>query len=154
MSARSLWMQELQKQSRERASLANDTSYFNDHSHSTDEHHIRTFNNDSYSGSSSYKTYDHTNAEHVVEKHPIPSTETHIVDKAVIVDKPMIEITEKKSEPSPSLKHLIQDEEDDEDDWLKDENINTSIPIWEEEEVSFSDLDDDEDLLPLKPKHK
>uniref|UniRef100_A0A7N0ZQ63 BSD domain-containing protein n=1 Tax=Kalanchoe fedtschenkoi TaxID=63787 RepID=A0A7N0ZQ63_KALFE len=152
MAARSLWMKELQKQTQERAWLARDTSHSEEHSHSSYDHHVPPSYNDSHSGSLPYKTYEHMITDHVVEKHPIPSTETHFIDKIITVDKPMIESSDENSQPGPSVKQLIEDEEEDDDDWLKDENINTSIPIWEEEEVSFSDLEEDEDLLPLKPK--
>uniref|UniRef100_A0A7N0UM75 BSD domain-containing protein n=1 Tax=Kalanchoe fedtschenkoi TaxID=63787 RepID=A0A7N0UM75_KALFE len=152
MAARSLWMKELQKQTQERAWITRDTSHSREHSHSAYDHHVTTSYYDSHSSSLPYRTCEHTSTECVVEKHPIPITETQFVDKIIIVDKTMIESSDKNSQPGLSVKLLIEDEEDDEDDWLKDENINTSIPIWEEEEVSFSDLEEDEDLLPLKPK--
>lgn len=74
------------------------------------------------------------------EKHPIQSSIIHVVDKSVINEG-----------PSSQTKYE-DDGEDDGDDWLKEENTemgglggSTALPIENEEDVSFSDLEEDID---------
>lgn len=73
-----------------------------------------------------------TNTETV--KHPIHSDEIPIVDKSVIQEEP----------------HDTAKAEDDTDDWLKEESSEivssrVTIPIGNDEDVSFSDFEDDDD---------
>ncbi|XP_076933084.1 uncharacterized protein LOC143598863 [Bidens hawaiensis] len=72
------------------------------------------------------------------EKDSVPTEEIQIVDKSVI-----------QEEPSRSITNAVEDK--DEDDWLKEdgsENVNvgaTAVHVENDEDVSFSDLEDDED---------
>ncbi|KAF8404851.1 hypothetical protein HHK36_009741 [Tetracentron sinense] len=83
------------------------------------------------------------------EKHPIVSTEMQIVDKSVVEEGPVIQA--KNSLSSGSSNVLDQNYEEDGDDWLEEENTEiggytgTTIPLGNEEDVSFSDLEDDDD---------
>ncbi|XP_071730920.1 uncharacterized protein [Rutidosis leptorrhynchoides] len=84
------------------------------------------------------------------EKHPIPTEEeVRIVDKSVIQEEPRKEETKTEDETDK-----------DEDDWLKEDNsenvtgtttTTNTIPIENDEDVSFSDLEDDDgDAPPTK----
>ncbi|KAI3760975.1 hypothetical protein L1987_51379 [Smallanthus sonchifolius] len=85
------------------------------------------------------------------EKQPDPTEEIQIVDKSVIQEEPRNETrSENQKLPSKTISNVVEDK--DEDDWLKEdssENVNitgtTAIPIENDEDVSFSDLEDDDD---------
>ncbi|GMY11939.1 BSD domain containing protein [Fagus crenata] len=80
-----------------------------------------------------------------MEKHPVQSTELQIVDKPVVEEGP---VNQTKNQPSRVLDEKF---EDDGDDWLKEESSEmvsvsgTSFPMGNDEDVSFSDLEDDDD---------
>lgn len=90
------------------------------------------------------------------EKHSIITTEIKIVDKSVIKEEMPIQGTS-SSTSSDTSKIPIQRFEDDGDDWLEDEGTEmdgsnvTHIPIGDEEDVSFSDLEDDDDKATPAP---
>ncbi|XP_073041137.1 uncharacterized protein [Primulina eburnea] len=83
-------------------------------------------------------------------KHPIESKDIQIVDKSVIKENDTSQVTN-QSIKSGFLNVLGEKDEDDADDWLKEESseiVPTSgvtIPIGNEEDVSFSDLEEDDD---------
>ena len=85
------------------------------------------------------------------EKHPVQSTEMQVVDKSVIEEGPMKE-TKHQYSTSGSSGISIEKFEDDGDDWLKEENSEvvgtsaTTDPLGNDEDVSFSDLEDDHDV--------
>ncbi|XP_062101650.1 uncharacterized protein LOC133807374 [Humulus lupulus] len=86
------------------------------------------------------------------EKHPVQSNEIKVIDKAVIEEGPANSSKYQGSTSGFSSKVLDDKFEDDGDDWLKDEDNSeivgvsgTSIPIGNDEDVSFSDLEDDDD---------
>lgn len=89
------------------------------------------------------------------EKHPVQSSEIQIIDKPVIEEGPVKE-TKYTLPPSNSSSKVLDDKyEDDADDWLKEESEmdgdgvgGTSIPIENDEDVSFSDLEDDDGEVP------
>ncbi|MQL73116.1 hypothetical protein Taro_005478 [Colocasia esculenta] len=90
------------------------------------------------------------------EKHPVVSTEIKIVDKSVIEEDVPIQTKDIQSDAS---KITIEKYEDNADDWLEEENIEiggstmTSVPIGNDEDVSFSDLEeDDEEKVPVVSK--
>ncbi|CAI0405507.1 unnamed protein product [Linum tenue] len=100
------------------------------------------------------------------EKHPVQSTEVEIVDKAV-VEEEIVPLQKNKQQLNPSApssySHAANDKfEDDGDDWLKDESSEmvggggasgTMKHIEDDEDVSFSDLeDDDEGEVPITYK--
>lgn len=93
------------------------------------------------------------------EKHPVQSTEIKIVDKAVVEEGPAN--PSKYQEPVSGSSSEVLDEkfEDDGDDWLKEDSSEmlgvsgTSIPIANDEDVTFSDLEeDDEEVVPISHK--
>ncbi|XVF15400.1 hypothetical protein REPUB_Repub09cG0149600 [Reevesia pubescens] len=87
------------------------------------------------------------------EKHPVKSTEIQVVDKSVIEEEPIKETKHQHSASGSSGVSIEKFEEDgDGDDWLKEETsevvgtIATTIPLGNDEDVSFSDLEDDDDV--------
>ncbi|KZV29897.1 hypothetical protein F511_17321 [Dorcoceras hygrometricum] len=89
-------------------------------------------------------------ADSETAKHPIESNEIHIVDKSVKKETDTSQAAEQaiKSDFSNVLEEI---DEDDADDWLKEESSEivpasrVTIPIENEEDVSFSDLEEDDD---------
>ncbi|GAB4849114.1 hypothetical protein Ancab_003922 [Ancistrocladus abbreviatus] len=84
-----------------------------------------------------------------MDKHPVISTEIPIIDKAV-VEEVSVRKTSNEMPTSSSSKDLeVANYEDDGDDWLKEETpemgvSGTTIPLGNDEDVSFSDLEDDD----------
>lgn len=83
------------------------------------------------------------------DKHPISSTEAEIVDKSVIQEE-LVMKTEAKSLPTEKSNPYPAEDDDEKevDDWLQDVDSvpsKTGNPTGagEEEDVSFSDLEDD-----------
>ncbi|KAJ6847676.1 uncharacterized protein M6B38_276140 [Iris pallida] len=82
------------------------------------------------------------------EKHTLHITDVEIVDKSVINEGPAVQSGNKWKAPIEMYK-----DDDDEDDWLQDDDasgdtgisISTIVPLGNEEEVSFSDLEEDDD---------
>ncbi|MCD9639175.1 hypothetical protein HAX54_023551 [Datura stramonium] len=98
----------------------------------------------------------HTTSDTETEKHSIENTEIQFIDKAVIEEDPPCKIIEKEVVAGPSFKPPMFDYDEHEDDWLKDNSElegYTGSAIVNEEDVSFSDLEDDTDYtMPIKPK--
>ncbi|XP_020080861.1 uncharacterized protein LOC109704526 [Ananas comosus] len=86
------------------------------------------------------------------EKHPILTMEKQVIDKSVIEEE-LLKQHPSRDKIQPSEVSIEKfDDEDDADDWLKEEDeeetgvpVNTSLPIGNEEDVSFSDLEEDDD---------
>lgn len=83
------------------------------------------------------------------DKHPISSTEAEIVDKSVIQEE-LVMKTEAKSLPTEESNPDPADDDDEKevDDWLQDvdsvpSKTGNPTAVGEEEDVSFSDLEDD-----------
>ncbi|CAI0430550.1 unnamed protein product [Linum tenue] len=110
--------------------------------------------------------YSDVGGEAEKEKHPVQSIEIEIVDKAVVVEEETVLPQNNKQQPNPSTSSpsptAVNDKyEDDGDDWLKDESSEmvaggasgTVKHIEDDEDVSFSDLeDDDEGEVPVTYK--
>ncbi|KAJ6732688.1 BSD DOMAIN-CONTAINING PROTEIN [Salix koriyanagi] len=102
------------------------------------------------------KTPDHeavpsnVSAESETEKHPVESTQMQIIDKYIIEEE---KVNQTKHQHSPSSSSRILDEkfEDDGDDWLKDDSSEmigasvASMSLGNDEDVSFSDLEEDDE---------
>ncbi|KAF2295614.1 hypothetical protein GH714_033307 [Hevea brasiliensis] len=95
--------------------------------------------------------------EQETEKHPVLSTEMQIIDKAV-VEEESVDQAKHRHLSSSSSKVLDEKFEDDADDWLKDESsemVGTSgstMHIGNDEDVSFSDLEEDDGDVPTSYK--
>ena len=86
------------------------------------------------------------------EKYQIETSETQFIDKSVIVEKPIIKDEDKNSTIESSSKFLVQNYDDESDnDWLE-EDSGTILPLGYDEDISFSDLEDDDMVLPAKFK--
>uniref|UniRef100_A0A1J3JJF8 BSD domain-containing protein n=1 Tax=Noccaea caerulescens TaxID=107243 RepID=A0A1J3JJF8_NOCCA len=96
-------------------------------------------------------------SEFVTEKHPIESKEIQVVDKPVIEERPAPAHHDKpgQSPVAGSSPRVIDVQvDDDADDWLKDEDtagpVNSTGAakhvVDEDEDVSFSDLEEDDDV--------
>lgn len=156
-----MWMQELQKQTKPETDwFGRSTSYMKDSTNVLQEHLVPTSSNYAPSDVLSTRTYASELStstmitDYETEKHPIESTEIHFVDKSVIAEKP---VTMDKNLPvGPSSKIQIPNYEDDEDDWPEEDSDfggynNTAICVGNEDDISFSDLEDD-GCVPIKPK--
>ncbi|KAJ4910554.1 BSD domain-containing protein [Raphanus sativus] len=97
------------------------------------------------------------------EKHPIESKEIQVVDKPVIEEKPAPAPQDKPvtgSSPRVIDVQVDDDDDDDVDDWLKDEDnagtvsstVATKHVVDEDEDVTFSDLEEDDDDVPVNYK--
>ncbi|XAR57693.1 hypothetical protein NMG60_11025936 [Bertholletia excelsa] len=91
------------------------------------------------------------------EKHAVQSTEIPIIDKSVVEEGPATSVKD-QSFPSAFSEMLDGNYEDDADDWLKEDSTGidvtggSSIPIEHEEDVSFSDLEEDVEDVPTSYK--
>ncbi|KAI4383715.1 hypothetical protein MLD38_009521 [Melastoma candidum] len=87
-----------------------------------------------------------------IEKHPVQISEVHVSEKPVDGEK-QIDVDQVKYQLANSSSPIMEDKyEDDGDDWLKEDDTSeiaavkgtTTINIENDEDVSFSDLEDDE----------
>lgn len=86
------------------------------------------------------------------EKHPVSVNEVQIIDKSVIQEENVVQNKKQNLQSISSSNVLGETDEDDADDWLKEETSETVsssdkiIPIDNDEDVSFSDLEDEGDV--------
>lgn len=90
------------------------------------------------------------------DKHPIKNVEIQVVDNPIIEEMPLqTGVEHSHSGPSKVFDDI---DVDDADDWLKEETLEidgdsgTNIPIGNDEDVSFSDLEDDDQEMPAYHK--
>ncbi|KAA8537869.1 hypothetical protein F0562_027551 [Nyssa sinensis] len=164
VGARAMWMQELQKRTKPEADwFGRSTSYLKESDNSLQDDYGADSFDYTPSGNMSSRAFpfEHENypvtTEFETEKHPVVSTEIQVIDKSVIEEEP-VKKTEEDFVAGPSYNVPVQNYEDDEDDWLKDNSeldgyTATAIFVGNEEDVSFSDLEDDDDcIVPIKSK--
>lgn len=95
--------------------------------------------------------------EFVTEKHLLQNIEIQVVDKSVIEEGPMDQIKYENS-VTGSSRALEEKFEDDGDDWLKEDSLEAvgmggvSVPVMNEEDVSFSDFEEDDGDAPTTYK--
>ena len=85
------------------------------------------------------------------DKHPIPTTDAEVIDKSVIQEELVVKTEVKSLLTEKSNPYPAEDDDDDEkevDDWLQDmdhvsSKTGKTTSAGEEEDVSFSDLEDD-----------
>ncbi|OIW10901.1 hypothetical protein TanjilG_27850 [Lupinus angustifolius] len=95
-----------------------------------------------------------------MKKHPVQCTGTHIIDTSVVKAAPVNPTVEQSSSGSANrfLDGSHETYEDDADDWLKEDTSEmvgsggTSVPICNDEDVSFSDLEEDDNDVPAVHK--
>lgn len=103
--------------------------------------------------------HESTPAVAETDKHPVESTEMQVVDKSVVKEEP-IETDKKKKLSSFDSSHEVVEVrfEDHDDDWLKEENSEmagvggSTMNLGDDEDVTFSDLEDDDDDIPTNYK--
>lgn len=157
-----MWMQELQKKTKlEPDWYGRSTSYSKESTSSHQEDY--TSSSTSHSENMPFRTFAFETVSYPLrtdfetDKHTVVNNESQIIDKSVIQEK--AEVRTKDFLPGPTSKLCLQDCEDDEDDdWLKEEILEldahsrTVIPVGHEEDVSFSDLEDDDCIIPILSK--
>ncbi|GMI95646.1 hypothetical protein like AT1G10720 [Hibiscus trionum] len=94
-----------------------------------------------------------------IEKHPIESIQMPFVDKSVIVEKTRISTEDKEYQVGRSSKTSVPNFEDDEINWPEDDDSEfggysgAEFCVENEEDISFSDLEDvDDNSAPTKSK--
>jgi hypothetical protein len=92
--------------------------------------------------------------ESETEKHPVESTQMQIIDKSVVEEGKVDQTKHQHSSSSSSSGILEEKFDDDGDDWLKDDSSEmigasgASMPLGNDEDVSFSDLEEDDEDEP------
>ncbi|KAM5565908.1 hypothetical protein ABKV19_019757 [Rosa sericea] len=172
MEARAMWMQELQCQTPTSISKMSEHEWFG-RSTSRLKYSSNAIHEDyeDYSSVSSHtphyedtlhKTYPFESTmpstADETEKHPVESNEMPFIDKSVIEEKPFIRTEDKNVTVGPSSEILVNSyDDDDNDDWPEDDGelygcSGTAIALINEEDISFSDLEDDDFQAPSKLK--
>lgn len=163
VQARAMWMQELQKRSKDTSYwLGLSTSHPKENAdYSPRENFVMHSYEDTHFGSGPDHKFTNEQsmhqmiAHHGIEKHSF--NEVEFVDKSVIKEDPSPKLEEKEMIVASNREIPVQEDYDDEDDWLNDDSdlvgySCTSI-IENEEDISFSDLEDDLDYTtPIKYK--
>lgn len=152
VEARALWLQVLQNSTKpDPDRFGRSTSYAKETVGSAEEQ--ITLSSNGVSETTPMRTYasepvkSTPTADIVTEKHPVTSTEMRIIDKSVVEEGPIIQTTNKDS-LSGASKSNDQKYEEECDDWLEEDNTElggATIPLGNEDDVSFSDLEDDDD---------
>ncbi|KAJ4844414.1 hypothetical protein Tsubulata_024943 [Turnera subulata] len=152
MEARSMWMQELHKQTKPESDWCGRSLHVTDANISSEDFDSpRTFH---------FEETPSTTIDYETESHAV-AAEMQFIDKAVIEEKPVVKAEDKDSVIGPSSRIAIlnyEDDDDDDDDWPDEEDSDlggykTIIPMGNEEDISFSDLEDDTcDILQIKSK--
>ncbi|KEH35835.1 putative BSD domain-containing protein [Medicago truncatula] len=154
MVARSMWMQELQKQTKPEFEIFGRSDLY---SRDNAQHHDSTpsLSDDTYSDDMPHRTYGYRTtslsmmADNESEKYTIESSGSHLSDKSVIEENPSNKTENKDLKSGRASQIMIQDYDDDDDDWPDDDSdlggySGTPLPIVNEEDISFSDLEDDD----------
>ncbi|KAJ6399880.1 hypothetical protein OIU84_015521 [Salix udensis] len=110
------------------------------------------------------ETFDNEAAPSIVsvesetKKHPVESTQMQIIDKSVVEER-KVDQTKHQHSPSSSSSGVLEEKfDDDGDDWLKDDSSEMigvsgpSMPLGNDEDVSFSDLEEDDGDEPASVK--
>ncbi|XP_061372025.1 uncharacterized protein LOC133314555 [Gastrolobium bilobum] len=155
MAARAMWMQELQKQMKpEFEFCGRNTLYSRDNAQHDD--FAPSLSHDTYPDDMPHRTYGYettslsTMADYETEKHAVESSETHFTDKSVIEENPITKTENKDLRCGRSSQIIIQDYgDDDDDDWPEEDSDlggydGTTLPVVNGEDISFSDLEDDD----------
>ncbi|KAK4416354.1 hypothetical protein Salat_2460900 [Sesamum alatum] len=88
-----------------------------------------------------------------IVKHSVERNEVEIVDKPVIEENDAGQVKDPHSKSGTTIVYEKKDE-DDADDWLKEETsdiggaVGNIIPVENEDDVSFSDLEEDDGDIP------
>lgn len=154
MAARAMWMQELQKQTKP------EFEYFGRRTHSSQDNaqnddFTPSLLDDTYSDDMPHRTYGYRTttlsvmADNKSEKYTVESFGSHFSDKSVIEENPIIKTENKDLKSGRPSQIIIDYGEDGDDDWPEDDSDlggygGITLPIVNEEDISFSDLEDDD----------
>lgn len=147
MEARALLTQDLQNRSKAQDS-GRVTSFTKESNNLLKEDHYSS--SDVPSENMQLKTFA-CDTDIETEKHPVVSTEMQIVDKSVVEEEPVHKNKDLAVGGSSRFSDQKYEDDGDGDDWPDDESTDmmgftgTSVPLGNEEDVSFSDLEDDDD---------
>ena len=152
MEARTIWMQELHKQIKPEFEFPGRSTAYSRGTAQRDDS-ASSLLDDAYSDDVTHRTcgYETTYlsilTDNETEKHTVENSETHFIDKSVIAENPIIKAENKDLKCGRSSQIIIQDYDDDDDvDWPEEDSDlgETTLPIVNEEDISFSDLEDDD----------
>ncbi|KNA09440.1 hypothetical protein SOVF_153460 [Spinacia oleracea] len=162
VEARAKWMQEQQKRTKKDSEWYHAGLYsrlsadFDDDCtpRSVQNEHSETFS--SWTFASEPATSSTVDSD--VEKHV--SNELQFMDKSIINEKQLEETDDKNilagpMSKRPVLRFIINDDDDDSDEWPEEDCLGMSgrfIPVGISDEVSFSDLEDDDCCIPVISK--
>ncbi|XVF39779.1 hypothetical protein PTKIN_Ptkin01aG0060000 [Pterospermum kingtungense] len=150
--ARALWMKELQKQTKPETDwYGRSTSHLGDSSTIMEKDLIPSLSSCFTFETMSPRTYASEPAssittDHETDKHPVESSKMPFIDKSVIEETPTFNTEDKNHS-----KILIPTFEDDEIDWPEDDDSQfggysgPTVCVKNEEDISFSDLEDVDD---------
>ncbi|KAG5034029.1 hypothetical protein AAZX31_04G046200 [Glycine max] len=153
MAARAMWMQELHKQTKPEFEIfGRSASYSRDKA----QHDDFTPNllDDAYSDDTPNQTYGYRTtslsmmSDCETDKHMVESSGMHFTDKSVIEENSIIKTENKDLKCGRPSQIIIQDYDDD-DEWPEEDSDiggygGTTHPMVNEDDISFSDLEDDD----------
>ncbi|KAF6136881.1 hypothetical protein GIB67_018920 [Kingdonia uniflora] len=153
VEARAMLMQDLQNRMKPEPERSGSGTFF---PNSLQEEHLSSPSN-SLTNTTPLETFSFEpiisseTSDFETEKHAVVSTEIQIVDKSVVEEESISTDNNRDVPIGSSFKAFDQKYEEDGDEWLEDENsetdgfTGTTVPIENEEDVSFSDLEDNDD---------
>ncbi|GMH13645.1 hypothetical protein Nepgr_015486 [Nepenthes gracilis] len=163
VEARVKWMQELQKQTKIESSWHRGTpKYCKESDNLLHEDVISASPRTEHSEDMPQWTYtsepaSSTAIDSLSERHLALSTEMRFFDNSDVIEKQAIKTVDKSMPAGPSSPRLLVQNfgDDDDDDWPEDDLSGhrksiAAIDFGIDEDVSFSDLEDDDHILPIK----
>ncbi|KAK7351574.1 hypothetical protein VNO77_11129 [Canavalia gladiata] len=151
--ARAMWMQELQKQTKPEFKIFGRCAPYSSDNRQHDDF-TPDLLDDACSDDLSNRTYGYKTtslskmADDETEKHMIETSGTHFIDKSVIAENSIIKAESKDLKSSRPSQFIIQDYDDDDYEWPEDGSdlggYGGTHPMVNEEDISFSDLEDDD----------
>ncbi|KAI4388651.1 hypothetical protein MLD38_000962 [Melastoma candidum] len=159
MEARALWMQELYKQTKMESDWLSRSIYHMKIDSDALGEDFPSSPSYTLSGGLPFKSFDFETVKSSMsrcsdsERCLSLSSEMQITSESAVEENSAVDTKDSDPPPVSLLKIQIQKSEDEEDDvWPEDEDSDLVgynlgiIPVGSEEDISFSDLEDDEDL--------
>ena len=156
MAARAMWMQELHKQTKPEFEIfGRSVSYSRDNAAQHNDFSPDLLD-DTYSDDMPSQTYGYRTtslsmlSDCETDKHMVESSGTHFTDKSVIEKNSIIKTENKDLKCGQPSQIIIQDYDDDDgDEWPEEDSDlggygGTTHPMVNEDDISFSDLEDDD----------
>lgn len=149
-----MWMQELHKQTKPDFEIfGRSASYPRDNARHNEL--TPSLLDDAYSDDMPNQTYGYrttsfsARSNYENEKHMVETSGTHFTDKSVIEENSIIKTDNKDSICGQPSQIIIKDYDEDDDEWPEEDSDTggyggTTHPLVNEEDISFSDLEDDD----------